>query len=203
MVSIFFDTLKPPYYNNVVGITTTNFADLLIIGERIEKGIKQGKMEISEGFVRLSQNKRKEEEMYSTYRETKEKTRKVNSQKNQALPYVATTTPILQPPNFMKSIIQNPTPIPRQGVNRDVSIPRKAKRGFDPISVTYTELFPRLLHDRLITPIPGETLQPSFSRWYRLDKHCDYHSGVQGHSVENCNALDKGSRHGERRMVEV
>ncbi|CAL1413021.1 unnamed protein product [Linum trigynum] len=189
MVSIFFDTLKPPYYNNMVGITTTNFIDLLIIGKRIEKGILQGKMEIPEGSARLSQKKRKEEEVYSSHKEAKEKTRKSNFQNNQALPYVATTTPILQPPNFMKSTIQHPTPIPRQGANRDVSITRKAKRVFDPIPVTYTELFPRLLHDHLITPIPGETLQPPFPRWYRFDKHCDYHSGVQGHSVENCNAL--------------
>ncbi|CAL1394942.1 unnamed protein product [Linum trigynum] len=64
MVSIFFDTLKPPYYNNMVGITTTNFVDLFIIDEMIEKGIKQGKMEIREGSARLRRNKRKEEEVY-------------------------------------------------------------------------------------------------------------------------------------------
>ncbi|CAL1377712.1 unnamed protein product [Linum trigynum] len=65
MVSTFFETLKPLYYNNMVGITTTNFADLLVIGERIEKGIKQGKMENSETSKNASQSKKEEGDVHS------------------------------------------------------------------------------------------------------------------------------------------
>ncbi|RDY06115.1 hypothetical protein CR513_09944, partial [Mucuna pruriens] len=40
MVTMFIDTLPSPYYDKVVGNVTSNFADLVVVGERIELGLR-------------------------------------------------------------------------------------------------------------------------------------------------------------------
>ncbi|RDY00704.1 hypothetical protein CR513_16084, partial [Mucuna pruriens] len=43
MVTMFIDTLPSLYYDRVVGNVASNFADLVVVGERIEVGIPRGK----------------------------------------------------------------------------------------------------------------------------------------------------------------
>ncbi|RDX93004.1 hypothetical protein CR513_24783, partial [Mucuna pruriens] len=43
MVTMFIDILPSPYYDKVVGNVASNFADLVVLGERIELGIRRGK----------------------------------------------------------------------------------------------------------------------------------------------------------------
>ncbi|RDX62723.1 hypothetical protein CR513_58913, partial [Mucuna pruriens] len=43
MVTMFIDTLLSPCYDRVVGNVVSTFADLVVVGERIELGILQGK----------------------------------------------------------------------------------------------------------------------------------------------------------------
>ncbi|RDX96821.1 hypothetical protein CR513_20474, partial [Mucuna pruriens] len=40
MVAMFIDTVPSPYYDKVVGNVASNFADLMVVGERIELGIR-------------------------------------------------------------------------------------------------------------------------------------------------------------------
>jgi len=40
MVSTFINTLQPPFYKHVVGRVSSNFVDIVIIGEKIEIGFK-------------------------------------------------------------------------------------------------------------------------------------------------------------------
>ncbi|RDX69521.1 hypothetical protein CR513_51359, partial [Mucuna pruriens] len=42
---MFIDTLPSPYYDRVVGNVASNFADLVVVGKRIELGIRRGKEE--------------------------------------------------------------------------------------------------------------------------------------------------------------
>ncbi|KOM48109.1 hypothetical protein LR48_Vigan07g181300 [Vigna angularis] len=44
MVEMFVNTLQPPFYEHMVGNVSVNFADVIIIGERIEIGLKNGKI---------------------------------------------------------------------------------------------------------------------------------------------------------------
>lgn len=44
LVYIFMGTLQSLYYENMVGISPSNFADLVIMGERIKSGLKIGKI---------------------------------------------------------------------------------------------------------------------------------------------------------------
>ncbi|RDX66585.1 hypothetical protein CR513_54626, partial [Mucuna pruriens] len=42
MVTMFIDTLLSLYYDKVVRSVASNFADLMVVGERIELGIRRG-----------------------------------------------------------------------------------------------------------------------------------------------------------------
>jgi hypothetical protein len=42
MVTTFLNTLNDPYYAHLIGHTTSSFVDLVIIGERVEDGMKFG-----------------------------------------------------------------------------------------------------------------------------------------------------------------
>ncbi|RDX93095.1 hypothetical protein CR513_24688, partial [Mucuna pruriens] len=43
IVTIFIDTIPSSYYDRVVGNVASNFANLVVVGKRIEVGIKRGK----------------------------------------------------------------------------------------------------------------------------------------------------------------
>jgi len=44
MVTMFMGTLQSPFYEHMVGSVSSNFADIVIIGERIELGLKTDKI---------------------------------------------------------------------------------------------------------------------------------------------------------------
>lgn len=44
LVDIFMGTLQGLYYEKMVGSSSSNFADIVVIGERIESGLKSGKI---------------------------------------------------------------------------------------------------------------------------------------------------------------
>ena len=62
---------------------------------------------------------------------------------------------------------------------------------WDPIPITYAELLPMLIDNGSIVPIQGKPRKPPFPKWYDVNTRCDYHSGVLGHSVEDCSALKR------------
>ncbi|RDX66510.1 hypothetical protein CR513_54715, partial [Mucuna pruriens] len=44
MVSMFIETLPSPFYDKAVGSVASNFVDLVTMGERIESGLKRGRI---------------------------------------------------------------------------------------------------------------------------------------------------------------
>ena len=44
MVPMFIDTLKSPFYEHMLGSVSSNFSDIVIIGEKIKFGLKSGKI---------------------------------------------------------------------------------------------------------------------------------------------------------------
>uniref|UniRef100_A0A151UD77 Retrotransposon gag domain-containing protein n=1 Tax=Cajanus cajan TaxID=3821 RepID=A0A151UD77_CAJCA len=43
-VALFIDTLRAPFYDKMIGNISSNFSDIVIIGERIENGMRSGKI---------------------------------------------------------------------------------------------------------------------------------------------------------------
>ena len=62
----------------------------------------------------------------------------------------------------------------------------RKKISFDPIPMSYAELYPSLIERKLITPRDPPAIPVNPQWWYKLDLHCVYHSGAPGHDVENC-----------------
>ncbi|KAF1865476.1 hypothetical protein Lal_00004851, partial [Lupinus albus] len=77
---------------------------------------------------------------------------------------------------------------PYQNFNRNQPRPFQPQRTFDPIPVTYAELFAHLQTERILAPIAGQTPNTT-APWYDPNANCDYHYGIIGHSTETCRAL--------------
>ncbi|KAF1884243.1 hypothetical protein Lal_00043528 [Lupinus albus] len=77
---------------------------------------------------------------------------------------------------------------PYQNFNRNQPRPFHPQRTFDPIPVTYAELFAHLQTERILAPIAGQTPNTT-APWYDPNANCDYHSGIIGNSTETCRAL--------------
>ena len=69
--------------------------------------------------------------------------------------------------------------------------PQQEKFKPDPIPMTYTKLYPKLVQDGLLSPVDIPPLQPPYLRWYNENVHCDYHFGNKGYFIENCMALKR------------
>ena len=69
MTSMLINTLRAPFYDRMVGNATTNFSDIIVIGERIEYALKHGKLaEASgeyEGLKKGATSKKKEGEVHA------------------------------------------------------------------------------------------------------------------------------------------
>ncbi|XP_050881931.1 uncharacterized protein LOC127085460 isoform X2 [Lathyrus oleraceus] len=74
---------------------------------------------------------------------------------------------------------------PHNGNQASTSNERK-KITFDPIPMSYAELYPSLLERNLITPREPPPIPVNPRWWYRPEQHCVYHSGAPGHDVDSC-----------------
>ncbi|KAK2389100.1 hypothetical protein QL285_062721 [Trifolium repens] len=63
---------------------------------------------------------------------------------------------------------------------------QRAKKVFDPIPVSYSQLLPYLVHNGMVTPIASLPRNPHFPAWYDPKAKCAYHADAEGHSTENC-----------------
>ncbi|XP_027343037.1 uncharacterized protein LOC113855605 [Abrus precatorius] len=161
MVSLFIDTLKSPYYDKMIGSISANFSDIVIIGERVESGMRSGKIAYATGATNIKRplsgpGKKKEGKANAV---TFHPSGKVDPRPAHT-PYKSyhpntqnpsSTFPV-QPPQTNQAHHTYPNQARPQNYQDRKSV------HFDPIPITYTEL-------------------------------CEYHAGVVGHSIENCKAL--------------
>jgi len=58
MVAIFLNTLQPPFYEHMIGNwnISSNFANIIIIGERIETEIKMVKLHMAHPRLQIPKN---------------------------------------------------------------------------------------------------------------------------------------------------
>ena len=57
---MFLNTLKAPYYDQMIGNLNTNFSDVVSAGEMIESGVKYGKIDSTEAKKPTSKKKKGE-----------------------------------------------------------------------------------------------------------------------------------------------
>ncbi|XP_058761261.1 uncharacterized protein LOC131634621 [Vicia villosa] len=78
--------------------------------------------------------------------------------------------------------------IPRQNAGQNQNRVARPKTEFDPIPMTYTELYPHLVQLGLITTRSFTPRDPP-PAGFRADLHCEFHQGAAGHDLEHCYAL--------------
>ncbi|XP_039017027.1 uncharacterized protein LOC120147802 [Hibiscus syriacus] len=94
------------------------------------------------------------------------------------------------------------TVAPPQNENRQgARDPRRGMPQFDPIPVTYKELFHDLYDRHLVSPYHVVPIQPPYPKWYDANVKCDYHGGNPGHSIKNYTAFKKVVQSLRRRIV--
>src|ERR1051325_6830404 len=60
---------------------------------------------------------------------------------------------------------------------------------FDPISMTYTELYPALIGRNLVQTRSPPPVPDKLPWWYKTDVSCPFHQGAPGHDLEHCIVL--------------
>jgi len=211
MTTMFIETLQSPFYEHVLGSIPFNFSNIVTIGERIEHGLKSGK--IAQGSSAITNarkpgfnpNKKKEGEIQtaSTVPHWGSRTPpyyKQNYQSSSAqFPHMANAMPSYQQGpsqqqvSYQAPVLQNNSN-QVQAQNQGVAPKGNFKQernfvNFTPIPMTYTKLLPRLLQSGLVASCPPKPLQPPYPKNYDENAKCDYHGGAPGHSTEKCMAL--------------
>ncbi|XP_050939299.1 uncharacterized protein LOC127148916 [Cucumis melo] len=171
LMAMFINTLRAPYYDRMVGSVSTNFSNVITIGERIEFGVNNGRISDPASEIRrMMTPKKKEEEIHEL-----SSTQRV----------VHVSPPTVGQTNYSYSY-QNGGKSPfSQATQRNARNSWK-QTYFDPIPMSYTELLPQLLKSHQVAIVPQEPLQPPYPKWYDPNVKCEYHAGVVGHSTENC-----------------
>lgn len=214
LTTLFINTLKGVYYDKLIGNVSSSFADLVSSGERIESGIKEGKInkDNAEAVKRIPQlNKRKEGEAHPVWQHQPRYRGNMGPPPNfpsavyygAPPPITANITPapqpyvpVYQPQRMPQDVFPRARPPPGQfrapyvppKVNRDQERPKQI---IEPIPMTYTELYSKLLEAGVVSPVPLSEIKPPFPSWYDPEAHCEYHASGAGHNLENCMAFKR------------
>ncbi|KAK2400686.1 hypothetical protein QL285_050362 [Trifolium repens] len=189
LVDIFTNTLQGVYFERMVGSVSSGFSDLVKIGERIESGLQNGKIQATTG----SQG----DTVKPTSSFVKKKKDEVNAATSQNGPASPTQIPYLmypylaaahpgQPQGYSFQMPVNHVP---QGAQQVQQTQQRAKRVFDPIPVPYSRLLPYLVHNRMVTPRALKPMTAPFPTWYNSEAKCEFHEGAEGHTVDDCLAF--------------
>ncbi|XP_058784586.1 uncharacterized protein LOC131659413 [Vicia villosa] len=177
MMDMFTNTLEGQYYSACSA--SSSFAELVMIGEQIESGIKAGRIQnpsAASSFSRAGGKKpyngfakKKEGETNAAY---------YGQGKGHAYQQVAVVTIPNAP--FQQHQQRGYAPCQYQ--------PKAPERVFDPIPMTYAQALPYLLDLKLVQLRNLATPAKLPANW-DANARCEVHSGAPGHSIENCKAL--------------
>jgi hypothetical protein len=169
MVTLFANTFKAPYYEHVMGSSAQQFTDAVVVCERIEQGVKSGRISApieKRGFERKEVN-----HVGDDYRG-----RKTSSQ-NYHTPSQVADIKKPEPQNFQaKSQIGNYQRVQEQ---------------LPPLPLPLNEMYQKLLSIGQVAPEPLTPVQTPYPSWYKPELTCEYHAGVVGHNIHTCNAFKR------------
>ncbi|KAI5433860.1 hypothetical protein KIW84_020918 [Lathyrus oleraceus] len=209
MTKIFLKTLSSFYYERMIASAPSDFTEMVNMGMRLEKGVREGRLTREEGssakcYGAFAKKKDGEAHVVSSHVKQQRpfvKRKIVRPTNNQH--QVAHITPAFrenqhyqhQNQQQQHQQYQQQQHRPQQQAyhpqnNNQTSTSYDRKRvTFDPIPITYAELYPSLIKRKLITPRDPPVLPTNPQWWYKPELHCVYYSGAPGHDVENCYPL--------------
>src|SRR4051812_42271564 len=161
LVDMFMNTLKDPYLKMMIGCASSEFSNLVVVGERIENALRMGKVQDIANVYEFTEKEKSETDATSENGE-------------EELP----AYPQVHVLNYHQNYQQ-------QGPRR----PRRPPRKIDPIPMTYSQLLSHLINESLVELREAKPPPTSIPQGYDLNAKCEYHSGASGHSTEDCNIL--------------
>ncbi|XP_058756795.1 uncharacterized protein LOC131630014 [Vicia villosa] len=198
---MFMGTLRDPYLNRMVGCVASEFSALVVTGERIEHGLKTGKIQ---DVATTFEFQEQDDEETSTISEVEEEDHAYSPVQipcyqmaevtpNQDAPQICAAT-ISQPPiQFVQqkpyqSIKYAPLQQNYQHNHRQQGRQRyrKPKRVFDMIPMPYSQLLSQLLELSLVETKQLDPVIPPYPVKFDPNIRCGYHAGAPGHSIEDC-----------------
>ncbi|KAI5384540.1 hypothetical protein KIW84_071516 [Lathyrus oleraceus] len=172
MTKIFLKTLSLFYYEHMIASSLNDFTKMVNVGMRLEEEVREGRLTKEEASASKkcggSFSKRKEGEtnLVSVGRQRRPHVRKIPiKQQHQQQPQQRTNY------NNNKNHHQQ-------------SFERK-KVSFDPIPMTYVDMYPSLVLKNLIQPRNPLQVHEPLPWWFKPDLHCAFHQGPPGHDIEN------------------
>ncbi|GAU44257.1 hypothetical protein TSUD_400030, partial [Trifolium subterraneum] len=205
LVDTFMSTLLGMYYEKMIGSISSNFSDLVTIGERVEEGIKSGKIQgttstqvgVKKSYGGPPRKKEGETNAVSIGPSTRPPFQLPYLQ----YPYVATLAQGQhQQPAYPMHPPQQPLVVPPQGQPQQNKYPPKNQPGprvnferrvvrFDPVPMPYGQILPYLLQKGMVEPKPLAPLLSPYPPFYDANAKCEYHAGAPGHNIESCKAF--------------
>ncbi|KAK2410935.1 hypothetical protein QL285_046268 [Trifolium repens] len=164
LCKLFLNTLSPFYYKKMVASAPNNFTEMVVMGMRLEEGVREGRL--MKGDAPANGYPRKKE---------KEVGMVTHGGPRSGYPFYPHVAAI--------------SPIPQQPFNQQNRTQRN--QSFDPIPMKYADLLPALLTKNLVQTKPPPPVPERLPAWYRTDLTCAFHQGAPGHDVEHCYALKK------------
>ncbi|KAI5389827.1 hypothetical protein KIW84_075220 [Lathyrus oleraceus] len=151
----------------------SDFTEMVNMGMRLEEGVREG---------RLTREESSFSKQYGAFGKKKDgEAHAVTSHVKSGRPSVKRK--IVRPAGNQHQAYQ-----PRNNNQSSTRYDRK-RVSFDPIPMTYAELYPSLIERKLIPPRDPPPIPTNPQWWYKPELHCGYHSGAPGHDVENCYPL--------------
>ena len=92
-------------------------------------------------------------------------------------------------PSYPQNAQRNAPQNQYQQQNRVPRYQQNEARRIDPLPMTYSQLWPYLVSSKAIEPRPTQPKTSNFPAGYNPNVKCDFHSGVAGHSIEDCKVL--------------
>jgi hypothetical protein len=187
MVALFANTLKAPYYEHMMGSLAQQFIDVVAVAERIEQGVKSGRISAPMEKKGFGVKNREIDHIESSYKSKKSQFQRYNTQSSSS--QIANT-------NFNFPIpARKLEPQNHQVKNQAKSFPKKnyqrTQEQLPLLPLPLNEIYQKLLSIRQVAPVPLTLLQPPYPSWYKPDLTCEYHAGVAGHNIHTCNAFKR------------
>jgi hypothetical protein len=188
VMELFRDTLQSPYFERMISSAASDFAHLVSIGERIENGLKSGKIQCAsnsqsiESESIISSQKEEEAEINAVWEAPQASHQTPFSPHGQ---YPTTQGP----PQYQRWIP------PQQPYKRHDFLhrqrqhaqqrPGKPERHIDPLPMPYSQVLPYLIKRGLIVPKELKPVGPPYPPGFDANARCDFHAGAHGHSTED------------------
>ncbi|XP_058766882.1 uncharacterized protein LOC131640501 [Vicia villosa] len=198
-------------FKEMVASAPTDFTEMVNMGMRLEEGVREGRLTMEYGSSTETKKygnnfQKKWEDKTIAFAIDGGETQ--NSHSYQPLAYQQTPfIPYNQYPYVTAAQFKQPYQQPwaasphnssqnapqNQNRQRNQNIPQrnqqKEDRRIDPIPMTYAQLWPYLVEKKAIAPRPTRLAKFPFPKEYNPNAKCDFHSGISGHSIEDCNIL--------------